>query len=337
MALLSWLTGSTSRSQTGARESAAGASIETGGHSPRYCCALAENNADLGEDFGIASAWTALEQDMALVPAGKTTLCEMFPVAKPTGFEFVERPVSAQYVDAVYIDRHAVSNADFLRFIDDGSYKEVDFWPEEILPYVLQFVDSTGRCGPRYWANGRPPAKKLDHPVVGICWFEACAYAAWTGKCLPTPEKWQRAGTWSGSSLARGPEQRYPWGNAFESDRANTWSARHNDTVSVQKYAEGCTPNGVHQLIGNVWEWTAASFECPGDGEDLRVVFDQPLAEIRGGAFDTYFDLQATCQFSSGKPFLFRGNNVGFRCCIDADSLRPQPDPLDLTRGLATF
>ncbi|MCH7727682.1 MAG: SUMF1/EgtB/PvdO family nonheme iron enzyme, partial [Planctomycetes bacterium] len=117
-----------------------------------------------------------LQQDMALVPAGKTMLCEMFPVAKPTGFEFVERPVGAQYVDAVYIDRHAVTNADFLRFIDDGSYKEVDDGRGGIIE--LNLLGNMNKCGvikPRFsttnetfekWEKRYLPAKDFGILIV---------------------------------------------------------------------------------------------------------------------------------------------------------------------------
>ncbi len=45
------------------------------------------------------------------------------------------------------------------------------------------------------------------------------------------------------------------------------------------------------------------------------------MAEIRGGAYDTYFHSHATCQFRTGQPLLFRGENVGFRCCISESAL----------------
>ena len=69
-------------------------------------------------------------------------------------------------------------------------------------------------------------------------------------------------------------------------------------------------------MIGNTWEWVATQFEL-GDGEAEFV--DQILAEIRGGAFDTYFESQTTSQFRTGQPLLHRGKNIGFRCCVNED------------------
>jgi iron(II)-dependent oxidoreductase len=96
----------------------------------------------------------------------------------------------------------------------------------------------------------------------------------------------------------------------------------------VDEFYEGCAPNGVYQLIGNAWEWVAAPFECTCDEKNSRIVLAKPMGEIRGGAFDTYFENQCTCQFRSGQPLLYRGINVGFRCCISADQLRVASRPI---------
>jgi hypothetical protein len=57
------------------------------------------------------------------------------------------------------------------------------------------------------------------------------------------------------------------------------------------------------------------------------VLADQPLSEIRGGAFDTYFASQVTSLFRTGRALLQRGSNIGFRCCVNADQLVSSPDP----------
>jgi iron(II)-dependent oxidoreductase len=178
--------------------------------------------------------------------------------------------MAPQSVEAIYLDRYATTNADFERFVKAGGYNQEQLWPTEILPSVLQFVDTTGHPGPRFWSSGRAAPDKLDHPVVGVCWYEANAYAHWAGKRLPTAAEWQRAVTWFT------PQNKYPWGNVFDPVRANTWIAGPGDTVSVKKYESGCTPNGIYQLIGNVWEWVACCFEC-GDHERFRVLFDAPM------------------------------------------------------------
>jgi iron(II)-dependent oxidoreductase len=113
----------------------------------------------------------------------------------------------------------------------------------------------------------------------------------------------------------------YPWGDLFDVRHANIWASGIGTTVPVDRYYDACTPNGVHQLIGNVWEWVSGEFtdSPPPD------VSTEGLGEIRGGAFDTYFSRQATCQFRTGQPRLSRARNTGFRCCVATADLKHRP------------
>lgn len=280
----------------------------------QYCTILSMQAETKFDELSLRQAWKALQHEMALVPPGEVILARGSVVARA---ELVS-------VATCYIDRTCVTNADYLRFLREDGYREPSFWPEVILPNVLQFTDSTGVAGPKYWSNGQPPPGKADHPVVGICWYEANAYAKWAGKRLPSPAQWQRAGTWAGGLHADGGEPRYPWGHSFVPSHANIWSSGRGDTVPVQQYVSGNTSSGVCQLIGNVWEWLNAALDL-GDPQAVGERCGQPLAEIRGGAFDTYFASQATCQFGSGQPLLHRAANVGFRCTVEADVLIEPP------------
>ncbi len=282
----------------------------------RYGQILNRHNRTWFDTHVQALSWVALEKDMALVPDRP---------AVPEGESDPEG--TAVELTAFHLDRHAVTNAQYAKFIADGGYSQTDYWPQEIWPNLLQFVDSTGYSGPRFWRDGKCPKGKASHPVVGICWFEARAFALWCGKRLPTSLEWQHAASWWTGRDGRGRNIRYPWGNTFVPAKANTWAAGPGETVPVDRHADGCTPNGVYQLIGNVWEWVATQYQYDTGKSGLRVTFEQPLAEIRGGAFDTYFETQATCQFRTGQPFLYRADNLGFRCCLPADQLREPPSP----------
>lgn len=290
----------------------------------RHCAILTSETEGLFDNQALAMSWLALEDEMALVPGRElaaqdsATTGRGFPARESGGF---------------YLDRLAVTNADYACFVADGGYSQCELWPVEIWPNVLQFVDSTGQAGPRFWKEGKPPKNRDNHPVVGVCWYEASAYARWVGKRLPVAAEWQQAATWcSGSTVCRsldggGGQPRYPWGDSFDPARCNTWFGGPGETVPVDAYYEGCTPNGVYQLIGNVWEWVATQYSCGTSRPDVQILLEQPMAEIRGGAFDTYFERQATCQFRTGQPFLYRGRNIGFRCCVSVSALVPPPDP----------
>jgi iron(II)-dependent oxidoreductase len=261
--------------------------------------------------------------EMALVPGGDVCLLDDTAIATERSVELFSSPGELVPVQSLYLDRSCVTNADFAKFVAAGGYSDPQLWPEEVLANVLQFTDSTGHPGPKHWIDGAPPADRAEHPVVGVCWYEANAYATWVGKRLPTTEEWQRAGTWPKGQSGNGTEQRFPWGNSFDPSKANTWACGLSDTVPVSDFPTGNTPNGIHQLIGNVWEWVDAQF-YPAAEEEVSLILDETMAEIRGGAYDTYFHSQANCQFRTGQPLLFRGPNVGFRCCITANVL-PAP------------
>jgi iron(II)-dependent oxidoreductase len=214
------------------------------------------------------------------------------------------------------LSRTCVTNAQYQKFVDAGAYEDLEIWPEAVWPHLISFQDLTGKPGPRFWRSGRHDPAKADHPVVGICVYEAMTYASWAGFRLPTEAEWQMAASWRIRTSAH-VFRRYPWGDSHDPRRCNTWAAAKNGTVPVGAYADGAAPNGVLQLIGNVWEWTATDLEMT-DEKGRPIVGDMLLKAIRGGAFDTYFSSQATSHFRTGIACLARTHNVGFRCVLDA-------------------
>jgi iron(II)-dependent oxidoreductase len=105
--------------------------------------------------------------------------------------------------------------------------------------------------------------------------------------------------------------------------RANLWGSGPGRIVSVAEFADGVSVGGVHQLIGNVWEWTADCFAPEEPGRDPPLAAGPKMKSVRGGAFDTYLDSQATCHFQSGELALARKHNIGFRCAIGLRDLAP--------------
>ncbi len=154
-----------------------------------------------------------------------------------------------------------------------------------------QYADRP-RDRPAFWDDERRngPAQ----PVVGVNWFEASAYCCWledqmrhvpgtqvsgTVIRLPAEAEWERA-----ARLGRG--RVYPWGNRWDPGRANTWEGHVLRPNPVGVFGTGASPEGVHDLSGNVWEWTSSLYQPypyrPGDGRN------EPEAEgprvVRGGS-----------------------------------------------------
>ncbi|MEM8679728.1 MAG: SUMF1/EgtB/PvdO family nonheme iron enzyme, partial [Planctomycetota bacterium] len=198
--------------------------------------------------------------------------------------------------------------------------KADEYWAEEIRFVRDQFTDQTGHPGPRFWTNGSFAPGQGDHPVVGISWYEAEAYARWQGKRLPTDAEWTKAASAATAATGLpGHDRKYPWGSSLDEGRANLWCTGIGATVSVEEFEDGDNGCQVRQLIGNVWEWSNGSF--PGEHESSNWELEEDFRSLRGGAFDTYFEHHATCQSKSADHPSARKHNVGFRCVVTADEI----------------
>lgn len=260
----------------------------------------------------LKAAQDHLDDAMAMVPEGSVSLRFRGGEAKSAGTS----PPPLVEVEGLFLDRYTVTNREFQAFVNGGGYDQMSLWDEAIWPAVLGFVDRTGQQGPRFWENGQYIRGTEEHPVVGVSWYEACAYARWVGKRLPTDPEWVKAASWPVFADDVQPVQRrFPWGDAMDRARVNLWGSGHNATVPVRALPTGASVNGVEQLVGNVWEWTSSSFGA-WESPQQRIETDSPLKSIRGGAFDTYFESQANCHFQSGARPLDRKHNIGFRCAL---------------------
>lgn len=269
---------------------------------------LADAEAEI-DDRCAGPAWSMLDRRVALIPAGTV------PVYQCDGStELTE-------IAAFYLDRCSVTNEQFSRFVLASGYESLEIWPRDIWPSLIRFVDQTGKPGPRTWQNGKYPAAKADHPVTGVCWYEAYAYAKWVGKRLPTAAEWQKAAGWP-EQLSGGSCNRYPWGDLYSEGKANLYSSGLGDTVPVVEFRQGSTPNGIYQMTGNVWEWLNDPLETIPCRPDETFQSWKPLKRIVGGAYDTYFHGEAANHFITGQPELDRRDNIGFRCAVSASRLR---------------
>lgn len=159
-------------------------------------------------------------------------------------------------VAAFLIDQHEVTNDEYLKFVTSGGYHNESPWESGIyvrgqrIPWrsaMETFVDQTGIPGPRYWSGGKYPDGKAQHPVVGISWYEANAYARWAGKSLPTWQQWWRAARGSSKSI-------FPWGDDVQSVEARA-NFSLKGTTKVASFRLGASPFGCYDMAGNVREW----------------------------------------------------------------------------------
>ena len=185
-----------------------------------------------------------------------------------------ETPMRRVFLEGYYIDTYEVTNAQYKKYLDE-----------------------TGYTPPPTWENGTFPDGEADHPVTYVTWYEAHAYCKWAGKRLPTEAEWEKA--------ARGTDgRRYPWGDEFSGDRANTSLSGIVGTTPVGRYETGKSPYGIYDMAGNVWEWTSSDF-------------DEKTKVVRGGSWGLTHRFAQTF-FRVGYSPRTTINNLGFRCAKDA-------------------
>jgi len=234
----------------------------------------------------IADEWTytlhpegQLPDEMEWVPGGAFAL--LIP-----GLDHLETEPTASFL----IDRHEVTNAEYKKFVEAGGYENSEYWTQpfveagRVVPRdeaLGRFLDRTGRPGPASWEVGDYPEGAAEFPVAGVSWYEAAAYAAWARKSLPTIFHWNRVAFTAASS------QIIPLSNLSGEGPLSVKSS-----ASMNRY-------GVHDLAGNVREWTWNENGRP----DQRFIL--------GGGWD---DPRYAFNDAYGQSTWDRSTTNGFRC-----------------------
>jgi eukaryotic-like serine/threonine-protein kinase len=220
-----------------------------------------------------------LPPNMVRIPGSKAAM-------NLTGLEKYE----GSQVPEFLADKYEVTNREYKAFVDAGGYSNASYWRFPILDggkeiplraALARFIDRTGRPGPATWEAGTYPDGFADHPVGGISWYEAAAYASWAGKQLPTVYHWTQLADTSRT------EYLLPFSNF--SGKATT----------VAGNLPGLSSFGVYDIAGNVREWT---FNASGNAG---------LRFILGGG---YTDPSYAFNDATAQPALDRSPTNGFRC-----------------------
>jgi len=284
----------------------------------------------------IGQTWTSPVDGAILVcvPAGEFLMGAATDDYQAQGHEKPQHPV---YLDAFWIDRTEVTNANFAKCMAAGACqpKIYELSAETYTPYAIH---------PDY----------QDFPALLYEAEVAAAYCQWTGRRLPTEAEWEKA--------ARGTDGRaYPWGNELDCSKANYYAcdttseagdlaapgcgySAHCHTSRVDDYPAGASPYGVLNMAGNVWEWVADWYSpeyyanSPGSNPTGP---DEGAFRVRrgGGNRSLSQDLRVTAR-ASGSPHHYFDGQMGFRCAMSAPVL-PEPsiaqEPGQVTEGEDAF
>jgi formylglycine-generating enzyme required for sulfatase activity len=277
--------------------------------------------------WALFSADPLIADDMVLIPAGE------FLMGSAGGGDSLpdEQPLRRVQLSAFVIDRYEVTNLEYERFVRDTGHRA----PAHATPAAT------------LWEGTAPLPGIEQHPVVNVSWDDASSYCRWAGKRLPTEAEWEKA--------ARGIDGRkYPWGNEWNLENANSASYWAKDTVEftssrewedfwlrgkgaalskergvkgeiltlpVGSFPQGASPYGIQDMAGNVAEWVQDWYDP--NYYRRAVLADPPgpergaIKSMRGGSWLKPAISLRTSDRDWG-TIESRPSGTGFRCARDA-------------------
>jgi formylglycine-generating enzyme required for sulfatase activity len=277
-----------------------------------------------------------------------------------------ERPVRPELVDGFWMDRNPVTNAEFARFVDATGYVTYserapdpslypDADPALLVPGSLVFKKPDRPVSLRnnlaWWeyrpgASWRQPegpgssvASRGSHPVVHVTYEDACAYATWARKSLPTEAEWEFAARGGLEGAA------YPWGDAANPEGrflANTWQGRFpfenlaEDGYESTSPVDAFPPNGygLYDMVGNVWEWTSSAYASSHESAGQSCCHPSDAAAtvkrhaVKGGSHlcAPNYCLRYRPSARQGETIDSSTCHIGFRCIVRATATETSPD-----------
>jgi iron(II)-dependent oxidoreductase len=224
-----------------------------------------------------------------------------------------ELPAHHVSLPAYRISRLLTTNEEYAHFVAGGGYERRELWSEE----GWEWREREGWTQPLYWTRAAEaggvggdeargdggvvgwserrmfesvPLEAL-HPVTGVSWYEAEAYARFRGRRLPTEAEWERASRWD---AAGGRSRRYSWGDGEPTSALCNFDTAYWGTTPIGSFPEGASAVGCLDMTGNVWEWTADAF-AGFEGfrafpypEYSQAWFDGDHRVLKGGSWATH-------------------------------------------------
>ncbi len=248
---------------------------------------------------GVAHGAGPVPADMVLVAAGEFLMGSSAEEIQALKKEFGKRDLYKDYSFDAETPKRKVKLRAYYIDVTEVTNKQ-----------YLAFVSATKYPAPFYWTGGNYPAGRGDSPVLYVSKKDAEAYAAWMHKRLPTEEEWEKA--------ARGTDGRvFPWGSKFEPDKAATADSSLElvlsgvkggfSAITVSEAPGDISPYGVHDMAGNVREWTCT---LSSDKKNLAIVKGASWVDLNITARAAYRELV---------PVDSKSHIVGFRCVKDVE------------------